>query len=84
LEHQRDEVAGDEDPGVVSGLYFAPFLSEGENEVFQCEVNTCCNERWREYEARDLDSEAEGAILGRQSAPNLTMTVTTPFKTDES
>jgi hypothetical protein len=82
LEHQTDEVAGGEDPGVVSSLNFAPFLSEGESEVFQCEVNTCCNERWREDEARDLDSEAEGGILGRQSATNSTMTVTTPFKTD--
>jgi hypothetical protein len=63
LKHQRYKVAGDEDPGVISSLNFASFLSEGENKVFQCEVDTCCDEGGREDETRDLNFEAEGRIL---------------------
>jgi hypothetical protein len=59
LKHQRYKIAGDEDPGVVSSLNFASFLSERENEVFQCEIDACRDEGGREDEARDFDFEAE-------------------------
>jgi hypothetical protein len=60
LEHQGNEIAGNEDPGVVTSWDLASILAEGEDNVFESQVDACCDESWGEDEAGDLDFEPEG------------------------
>lgn len=48
LHHERDEIAGDEDPSVIAGFEDRALFAEGEDDVFEGEVDGCCDEGWGE------------------------------------
>ena len=58
LENQGEEIAGAEDPGVVFGLDAAVLATDGDDKVFQSEVDGAGDECGGDDETNDLDVEA--------------------------
>jgi len=58
LEHERQEIAADEDPGVPLCRDARGFGAKGEDHVFEGEVDAGGEKGGRDDEAGDLDVEA--------------------------
>ena len=62
LEDEGEEIAEDEDPGVVFGSDERVITTNGEDEVFESEVDPCGEESRGDDEAADLDVEAIAVV----------------------
>lgn len=66
LQDEREQVAQDEDPGIVFGPDAGEVPADGEDEVFEGEVDPRGEEGGRYDQAADLDVEAvavEGVVV---------------------
>ena len=58
LEDEREEITEAEDPCIPFWLYAAVFTADGDDEIFQSEIDGACKEGGGDDETADLDVEA--------------------------